>query len=270
MRSRLRLMLLALLAVFAFGAVATAAAQAEEAPFWSIGGTRLGAGQTHYMTIKKYGSGAIFALESKNHTIACNNVKLTEKTTQRSSLIGSAAGNPGTNLEVIEFFEGCIVTHNGENCKVVQPIVTNPVKSELVETEKGEKGSLLMLFSPAKGAIFAKVKFEGTECKVMETAVTGTVAGQVHRDPNEPPKLGELVKLGNEPKEETSWLVFFLATNKIKEVWKIKEGVGFLAKPEVLEAFTEESELEGTALVSLAKVTGTDLESEEKPWSPSP
>jgi len=45
-------MLVALLGVFAFSAVAAAAAQAEEAPFWSIGGTRLEEGKTHYITAK--------------------------------------------------------------------------------------------------------------------------------------------------------------------------------------------------------------------------
>ena len=52
--SRVRLMLVALLGVFAFSAVAAAAAQAEEAPFWSIGGTRLEEGKTHYITAKVY------------------------------------------------------------------------------------------------------------------------------------------------------------------------------------------------------------------------
>ena len=50
--SRVRLMLVALLGVFAFSAVVAAAAQAEEAPFWSREGTRLAKGETHYITSK--------------------------------------------------------------------------------------------------------------------------------------------------------------------------------------------------------------------------
>ncbi len=52
--SRVRLMLVALLGVFAFGAVAAAAAQAEEAPFWSIAGARLEENKTHNITAKVY------------------------------------------------------------------------------------------------------------------------------------------------------------------------------------------------------------------------
>jgi hypothetical protein len=269
--SRVRLMLVALLGVFAFSAVAAAAAQAEEAPFWSINGTRLGAGETHYITAKKYSEK--FVLSSAGHKIECSNGRVTENASQRSVLIGSAAGSPGTNLEVIEFFEGCKVTGNGTKCKVVEPIVTNPVKSELVETEKGEKGSLLTEFTPAKGANFVTIKFEaetGGECKVKETAVSGGVAGQVRVDPNKPPELGELVSLPNGKKEGTSWLLNFPAT-PIKEVWLIKEGTGSKVKLEELLFFSEESTLEGTALVLLAKVSEGKLVSEETTkWSPLP
>jgi hypothetical protein len=269
--SRVRLMLVALLGVFAFSAVAAAAAQAEEAPFWSIGGTRLAENQTHYITAKKYSEK--FTLKSAEHRVECNNGRVSENASQRSALLGSAAGNPGTNDEVVEFFEGCKVTGNGEKCKVVEPIVTNPVKSELVETEKGEKGSLLTEFTPVKGVTFVTLKFEaetGGTCKVTETKVTGGVAGQVRVDPNKPPELGELVSLPNGKKEGTSWLLNFPET-PIKEVWLIKEGTGSQVKLEKLEAFTEESTLTGTALVLLAKVEGGKLVSEETTkWSPLP
>jgi hypothetical protein len=265
--SRVRLILVALLAMFTFSAVAATAAQAEEAPFWSREGIRLGAGETHYITAKKYSEK--FTLKSAGHTIECNNVRLTENSAQRSVLIGSAAGNPGTNLEVIEIFEGCKVTGNGANCKIKEPIVTNPVKSELVETEKGEKGSLLTEFTPAKGVTFVTLKFEGSECKVKETAVAGAVAGQVRVDPNKPPELGELVSLPNGKKEGTSWLINFPAV-AIKEVWLIKEGVGSQVKIEELQAFTEIATVEGTVLVLLAKVAAGKLESEEAKWSPLP
>jgi hypothetical protein len=266
--SRVRLMLVALLGVFAFSAVATAAAQAEEAPFWSIGGTRLGANETHYITAKKYSEK--FTLKSAGHTVTCKNGRVSENASQRSVLIGSATGNSGTNLEVIEFFEGCEVTGNGANCKVVEPIITNPVKSELVETEKGEKGSLLTEFTPAKGVTFVTLTFEGSECKVKNTTVTGGVAGQVRVDPAKPPELGELVSLPNTQKEGTSWLLNFPGT-VTKEVWLIKEGTGAEAKIEELEAFSEESTLTGTALVLLAKVSEGKLVSEETAkWSPLP
>jgi hypothetical protein len=269
--SRVRLMLVALLGVFAFSAVAAAAAQAEEAPFWSINGTRLGAGETHYVEAKKYSEK--FVLTAGTHVVECSNGRVSENASQRSALLGSAAGNPGTNDEVIEFFEGCKVTGNGTKCKIKEPIITNPVKSELVETEKGEKGSLLTEFFPAKGVTFVTLKFEaesGGECKVLETAVTGAVAGQVRVDPNKPPELGELVSLPNGKKEGTSWLLNFPST-AITSVWLIKEGTGSQVKLEELEAFSVPATLEGTALVLLAKVKAGVLESEpEAKWSPLP
>jgi hypothetical protein len=44
----------ALLVVLAFGGLTAVAAQAEEAPFWTIEGTRLIQGETHYITAKSY------------------------------------------------------------------------------------------------------------------------------------------------------------------------------------------------------------------------
>jgi hypothetical protein len=268
---RVRLMLVALLGVFAFSAVAAAAAQAEEAPFWSVGGTRLGAGETHYMTGKKYSEK--FVLSAGFVIIECNNVRVTENASRRSALLGSAAGNPGIGLGVLELFEGCKVTGNGTKCKIVEPLVTNPVKAELVETEKGEKGSLLMEFTPARGVTFMTLRFEpetGGECKLKETGVTGGVAAQVRVDPNKPPELGELVSLPNGKKEGTSWLINFPST-PIKEVWLIKEGTGSQVKLEELTAFAESATIVGTALGQLAKVSEGKLVSEETTeWSPLP
>ena len=50
--SRVRLILVALFGVLALGALTAAAAQAVEAPRWSIGGTDLAEGKTHFITGK--------------------------------------------------------------------------------------------------------------------------------------------------------------------------------------------------------------------------
>ena len=140
--TRLGSLTLALLALLAFGATTAATAQAEEAPFWSIKGTRLAAGETHFITAKSYRETSVSS-PTLGITTSCPTVKLKE-----GVLLGSNAGEPGTNDEVIEFEGGCTVTGNGAVCKVDEPIVTRPVKSELVESEKGEKGSLLTEFFP--------------------------------------------------------------------------------------------------------------------------
>src|ERR1700682_4576344 len=101
--SRGRLMLVTLFGVLALSAVTAVAAQAVEAPRWSIGGGGqiLGAGETHFITAKIYS--ANFKLRTGNVTVTCTALKLKE-----GSLLGTAAGNGGKNNEVIEF----------NNCKV--------------------------------------------------------------------------------------------------------------------------------------------------------
>src|ERR1700723_1425095 len=104
--SRVRLMPVALLAVFALCAVATATAQAEEAPFWSIKGTRLAAGQTRYITGKRY---IHFIIDSPalRVRVICAVLKFKE-----GVILGSNAGEPGRNDEIMEF-ENCIQEGNG-------------------------------------------------------------------------------------------------------------------------------------------------------------
>ncbi len=216
--SRVRLMLVALLGVFAFSAVAAAAAQAEEAPFWSIGGTRLEEGKTHYITAKVYNVAPAkgFTLKATTgQTVICPFIRLKE-----GVLLGSKAGNAGTNDEVIEFFGEtgnlCTVENNGAGCtKIKEPVVTNPVKSELVESEKSTTAALLVEFFTEKvGEIappFAKLVFEQAACTLKETTVSGKVAGEVREDPNNG-TLGGVVKLPNTKIEAKSWLLNFPTT----------------------------------------------------------
>lgn len=263
--SRVRLMLVALLGVFAFGAVAAAAAQAEEAPFWSREGVRLKAGETHYITAKVYnvtGAEEGFTLKATTgQTIHCSSVELKE-----GVLLGSNEGNPGTNDEVIVFSGGCTVKNNGTGCKVKEPIETHSVKSELVESEKSTTASLLVEFFTETGP-FVTIHFEpeaGGKCTVSETAVSGKVAGEVREDPNNG-TLGAVVKLPNEKKEATSWLLNF-PNPAISHVWLIKGGIGSETKIELL-SFSEPSTLTGTTLILLANAK---KETELAKWSPLP
>ncbi len=271
--SRVRLMLVTLFGVLALGALTAAAAQAVEAPRWSIGGTDLAEGKTHFISAKIYSK--VFALRAGNVTIECEVVKLKE-----GSLLGSSPGNPGTNNEVIEFTK-CKVSGKSsgkviEKCKVVEPVITVPVRSELVETEKavpGTSGSLLVLFAPAEGTSFTTLKFTtetGGNCP-PETKVTGQVIGQVLTDPNKPPELGKLVELpAVNSAEAKSWLINFPST-PITKVTLIKNGEKTEVTDKGLEFFSEPAVLEGTALILLAKREANgELVSEETNWSPLP
>lgn len=243
--SRLGRLVVALLAVFALCAVAASAAQAEEAPFWSVKGARLGQGETRNIVGKVFSTN--FTLTSAGGTVTCKALKLKE-----GVILGSNAGEPGTNDEIIEF-TSCTVAGNGSNCKVTEPIVTTQVKSELVE-DNATKKKLYVEFFPAKGVVFTTINFTGT-CTVTSTKVEGEVAGEVLTDPGE-----AAVELPNSPGSAESWLIKFPAT-PIKEVWLIKGGTGATHKLTTLKAFALPATLTGTALVS--------LESKEL-WSPLP
>jgi hypothetical protein len=257
--SRFRLMGVMLLAVFALGAVVASAAQAEEAPFWTIGGSRLKAGKTHNITAKTFKEAEPFVLSAGGVEVSCTTTKL-----KPGVLLGSEPGEPGLNDEVVEF-SGCKVTGNGEKCKEVEsPIVTNVVKSELVLDTTKKK--LLTEFLPNTGAAFVKLKFEkvgaNEGCTFGTTTVEGSVAGEDLTDPGE-----AAVEVGQEAKEAHSWLTRFPKT-QIKEVWLIKGGVGATAKVG-LKAFGLAASLVGTALVLLAN---SKFETEESgpEWSPLP
>ena len=269
---RVRLMLIALLGVFAFSAVAAAAAQAEEAPFWTVPKAegsketkRLAAGETRFITAKSYRV-STFSIPSLGIELTCPALKF-----KSGVLLGSNAGEPGTNNEVIEFeksgTEKCRQTGNGAEpgCKIVEPIVTSNVRSELAEDITKKK--LLVEFKP-EGARFTTVKYEEAargDCKIGETSVEGSIAAEVFTDPNSPPTLGEAVELPNTHKVATSWLLNFPAT-PIKKIWLIKAGVGSEVRVGLLTA-TEEAKCEGTPLILLAN---SKRETVEENWSPLP
>jgi hypothetical protein len=264
--TRLRTLLLALLAVFAFGAISAAAAQAE-APFWTVPAKegssetkRLAANETRFITAKTYNETQLES-PSLKVKVKCPAVKLKE-----GVLLGSNAGEPGKDDEIIEFEGGCKQEGNGEACKVTEPIKTVHVKSELVENvEGGAAGKKLYTeFFPETGAKFTTIVFTGT-CKTKEIAVEGKVAAEVRTDPNKPPELGEIVELPNTGKVAKSWLLNF-PTTPIKEVWLITAEKGAVAKTE-LKAATEPATFTGAVLVLLANAKG---ESVEENWSPLP
>jgi hypothetical protein len=272
--SRVRLMLVALFGVFALSALTAVAAQAAEAPRWTVAGKTLGAGETHYLTAKIYTTKETpkLKLTAAGRTITCLAVRL--NSTTPGVIIGSSAGNAGTNLEVVEFFGNCKVEGNGTKCNIEEPIVTSPVKSEGVETEGAKpaesKGSLLTLFTPVEGSTFVTLHFKaetGGSCTLTETKVTGKVAAQVRKDP-ENGELGELVELGQTPVEAKSWLLHFPSA-AIKKVTTIRKGE--VAEEAVkLTAFSEEATLEGGILILLAKRVGNLIESDGTLFSPLP
>jgi hypothetical protein len=121
--------------------------------------------------------------------------------------------------------------------------------------ESGKRGKkLLMKLLPESGVVLATAHFEGSKCTILETKITGQLAGEVLTDPG-----GEPIELG----EAKSWSVNFPKI-PIKEVWLVKGGKGGISKLSELTAFSEPAILEGQALMSLAN---EKHEIEETKWS---
>jgi hypothetical protein len=198
---------LAILTVFAVTAVTATVAQASEGPFYKVNGARLLEGETIEIGAK---GTAETKLEATGIVVGCKSLKLAKG----AVIIGSGKGSAGTGKETIEF-EGCKLTGNGEKCILAKAdkgiIATEPVKTTLDYPKKAPaKGdTLLMLFQPAAGSVFVKIKVEaeaGGKCTVSpEIAVEGSLAGET-LDNNK-----TAIKLEEEPAEAEVGYVRFPA-----------------------------------------------------------
>jgi len=248
---RAKTMGVVLLALFAFSAIAATAAQAEEAPFWSIQGTRLAAGKTFELTAKAKTNQTLTAA---GITITCTALALKEG----AVLLGSNAGEPGRSDEIIKY-TGCKVAGNGEPCEVATPgkeeVVTEALTNELAYASN--KKSLVVEFKPIKGTILSKLKFSGSGCKETETSVHGVAVAKALTEAE------VLLELPNAVAQATSFLLKIEPTVKTK-IWLITAGVGSEVETEEITAFGHEATLAGTALILLAEKG----KSVEKLWSP--
>jgi len=248
--TRIKTIGLALLAVFAFSAVAATAAQAEEAPYWSIEGTRLAAGKTFELVAKAKGNQVLTAGTT---TVTCTAFSLNPG----AVLLGSNAGEPGKSDETIKY-TGCTVAGQGSTCAVENGTVeTAPLTNELAYASN--KKSLVVEFVPVTGKTLATLKFTGTCAIGLSTKVTGVAVAGAFTDA-EPPVL---LELPNAVASASSFLLKIVETSSTK-IWLIKGGTGTEVETEELNSFGVGSHLAGTALIQLA-VHGTPVSTK---WSP--
>ncbi|HXB64673.1 MAG TPA: hypothetical protein VNV42_07335 [Solirubrobacteraceae bacterium] len=249
--SRLGTLVLAMLAVFAFGAIVATAAQAvEEAPRFSVAKKLLKKGESEEPSVTAVGSSTLTAGAD---VVTCTTLEVKKG----AKLLGSEAGEAGTGEATLRY-SGCTVTGNGTPCEVTsKEVETVALRAELVE-DAATKKVLLVDFLPASGSLFTTLKFTGTGCTVKETKVTGKdVLAQVRT------AGGRVVELGLTAEEALSWHAEVLKEQP-PSFWLVKGGVGktvTLEEAEKLMAFGVPAKLEGTA--ALALVSG-------KEWSPLP
>jgi hypothetical protein len=249
-------LVMVLLAVFAFGAIVSTAAQAAtEGPFWTVEGKKLGTNETVELSIRAVGS---ITLEAELLTVKAKVICPSASLAKGSYLAG---GVPGTSKEVAEFGGGCTVINNGSACKVTEPIRTEPIRNELVisDSEPGFGPYVLVIFKPESGKKFVELKFTGS-CTVTSTEVTEEVLGELYTDPTVNSGKEEQITTGK--LSSTSLSSYYLRfPDPAKSIWLYKSGAFELVKPVPLKAFGNEAKLTGTILVKLtsAKNYGAEL-----------
>jgi hypothetical protein len=251
---RFRLMCVALLAVFALGVVAASAAQAEEAPYFTVTGTRLAAGETRFFSSK---AASNFVLTGNGGiVVTCTSTSVSPG----SVLLGSNVGEPGTSDEVASF-SSCKVEGDGtgsECGKVAEPITSANLKSELVLDKT--KTKLLVLVQPASGNLFATIKFpEG--CKGGTCNLTGSLVAEGLNEKE------ESITTSSGKEQFKSGLVRFPATQPV-DIWLLKGGVGKEVEVKALELAATPAKVSGTGLVLLAELNSkNELVSTGEVWS---
>jgi hypothetical protein len=258
MMTRFRTIGLTLVTAFALSAVVASTAQAVTAPYFTIAGTRLVAGRTHNFDARVLpGEELVLHVPESETTITCFSLQV-----EKGVLLGSNAGQPGKDDEV-DVFSRCTLAGNGNNCKVLEPITTNPLTSEQVEIDRSQE-VLGEEFKATTGKVLATIKFEGAECKVPEANVMGEVAGENRFDSE---GFGT-IELGTARQEATSWLIYFPGTPITSVLLVNTKGEKTSVTLEPLKFAGIPAQLTGAVLTLL---TNTKGEPERTTlWSPLP
>lgn len=218
----------------------TPAAEAAEAPFFSVADLQLLEGEHQELLLAAEGNQV---LENKTSKITITCTKLA--TVKGALILGSLAGLPSTGEGEL-VYSGCTVTGNGSSCSVEgEKITTNSLKDELAYEKKEEPvlsgNKFIDFFSPASGNTFATVKFTGT-CTFSSTTVEGSLSLGIKNSLKESVGFEE-----NESEEEGG----FLLTSS-KEACKVAGGKFTECKKPSLTAFGTETTLSSEAKTSLA------------------
>ncbi len=250
---RLGRVMAALSALLVLGAVAVASAQASptEGPFWKVDGSRLKANETREITVKAFeGTKDPLTLEAELLGIKAK-IECKLASVAKGSYL--AGGAPATSREISEFSD-CQITNVGSGCKVVEPIKTEPIRSELVYNDEtatktvGEK--ILVEADPEAGteAKFVTLHLEGAKCVLKETEIgKGLALGEAFTDPTT--DGGKEEQVTPSTAEQTSALI--KAPDAEKSVFLLKGTTLELVNITPFKAFGNEAKITGTVLVSL-------------------
>jgi hypothetical protein len=184
--SRVRLVLLSLVAVLSVGALLASSASAAINFEWKVGGKALAAGEKR--TFEVNNDGKVFDLHGTAGGALALLLSTKVKVKPGALIFG---GRPGTNEEIVEFESvtvdnpaGCVAETGEVASPVVGNVLTKLLKTEIVEGQSGGRGNgePLILFTPKGEPTFTAILFlnKGTEtCKVAGTLgkITGSILG---------------------------------------------------------------------------------------------
>jgi hypothetical protein len=176
--------------------------------FWQRRGETVGQGLVIPLKLQLKGTATLSAPELNKLTIEC-----TSSASEGSDIEGQGKARSGQDKGALTF-KGCKT--NIKECKVAEPITTNPTKSRLALSETTAQGKAIRdvdVFEPTEGTTFVELKLSGTGCGVIAGGqkIKGSVAAEI----------------GPENAEVKEGLLSFPAT-AIKEVYNEqgKEKVG--------------------------------------------
>jgi len=225
------MLLPALLAVLAFGAVVASAAQAAtaEGPFYKITGTRLLEGKTKEVT-SKLKTGDTFRIENEiGVKVECRG----ESAVKGAKLLGSTGASSSTGEATLEFTEceTAYVTRESSCDQDLGTIKTAALKVELGYTDSARTGDIAVVFVPVKGRLFGTLTIPTSgSCEATELPLEGDLAGLIESG-------HKLVTVGSEPAQSKTLEIhypgkseaFFEAGGKLTDTKTVlSDGPDFL------------------------------------------
>ncbi len=173
--NRMRILGLALVAMFVFGVVAATAAMATT-DVYQVEGKTLAAGETR--EIKSSMKSKEFVLEGTGplgikSVTKCTSLKL--DAADDPVIVG---GEPGKSAREVIEFSGCTATLGGSKCSSVT-VESAQTNNELVDVDA--KKELAVLFTPSSGTKFSEVKLKscgifGSQSATVEGSTAALVA----------------------------------------------------------------------------------------------
>jgi hypothetical protein len=231
---RIKLLWLALVAVFALSGLAVSAVQAQ-GPYGKVTGKTLKVGESRTVLTK---IGEEFVLTSNaGQIIKCTGIFYLGRLFALTEKIDT--------LGIIHY-TGCTIATNGTGCVIPGgAILTNAVVGLYGFAKENETGPILVLFEPDTGKAFVKINFEKPEgaCTVNETTVEGTTVAEVL-------VAKKVVEAGVNEIETLKGELRFTKTNKT--IWILQLGLLTIKSVKSgLSAFGVGSSLSGIAVNEL-------------------